>query len=528
MRATFAARFSIFALALLMLLLPQGLLGQENAGEAPAEEQRLSQRINEKINGVMAGPTKFITSVVFAAVPVAKEANGDTIMLPLVLVWLFVAALVFTIYFKFINLRSFKLAARTIKGRYSSADDPGEITHFQALTAALSATVGLGNIAGVAVAVSIGGPGATFWMIIVGLLGMTSKFAECTLGVKYREIDETGKVFGGPMYYLRKGFAEKGLGGLGTVLAFFFAIMCIGGSFGGGNMFQINQAAQQLVGIANQAGTSAEDGIRLGFGVLIAVLVALVIIGGIKSIARVTSKLVPFMCGMYIIGALIVLFVNIGAVPSAIATIFSEAFAPTAIGGGLIGVMIQGVKRAAFSNEAGVGSAPIAHAAVKTRNPASEGIVALLEPFIDTVVVCTMTALVIVITGTYQQEADGITITSMAFQTVMPWFRYLLFMAVLLFAFSTMISWSYYGQQAWAFVFGRSKGMEMTYKVIFCFFVVVGAVLPLTNVIDFSDSMIFAMAAPNILGLYILMPIVKKELDSYKAITSEIDAKQKG
>jgi alanine or glycine:cation symporter, AGCS family len=515
-------RFLASAFALLLFVLPQGLFAQEEP-VPPTDGQRWSQAINDKINSVMEKPTKFITSVVFAAVPIAKEDNGDVIKLPLVLVWLFVAALILTIYFKFVNLRSFGLAARTIRGRYSGADDPGEITHFQALTAALSATVGLGNIAGVAVAVSIGGPGATFWMIVVGFLGMTSKFAECTLGVKYREIDETGRVFGGPMYYLRKGFAEKGLGGLGTVLAFFFAIMCIGGSFGGGNMFQINQAAQQLVGIANQTGTSAEDGIRLGFGVVVAILVALVIIGGIKSIARVTSKLVPLMCGMYVIAASIVIVVNIAHLPEALTKIFTEAFAPAAVGGGMIGVMIQGVKRAAFSNEAGVGSAPIAHAAVKTRNPASEGIVALLEPFIDTVVVCTMTALVIVITGTYQEAGDGITITSRAFQTVLPWFRYLLFLAVLLFAFSTMISWSYYGQQAWAFVFGRSKGMEITYKVIFCLFVVVGAVLPLSNVIDFSDSMIFAMAAPNILGLYVLMPIVKRELESYQAITAQID-----
>ena len=325
-------RLLTLVIALLVFAIPGDVWAQDDAppveGQAAQEEMRLSERINDRINSVMQKPTEWITSVVFYAVKVKEDEDGNPIMLPLVLVWLFVAALVFTIYFKFVNLRSFKLAARTIRGRYSSSDDPGEITHFQALSAALSATVGLGNIAGVAVAVSIGGPGATFWMIIVGLLGMTSKFAECTLGVKYREIDETGRVFGGPMYYLRKGLAEKGLGAFGTVLAFFFAVMCIGGSIGGGNMFQINQAAQQLVGITQQTGTAAEDAIRLVFGIIIAVLVALVIIGGIKSIARVTSKLVPFMCGMYVIAAIVVLLVNISAVPGAIGQIVREAFAP--------------------------------------------------------------------------------------------------------------------------------------------------------------------------------------------------------
>ena len=333
-----------------------------------AEEKRLSQTVNDWINEKMDGPTKAITSTVFYSVPI--KVGDEEVGLPLVLVWLFVAAFVFTLYFRFINLRCFRLAVNTIKGRYSSSGDPGEITHFQALTAALSATVGLGNIAGVAVAVGIGGPGATFWMIIVGLLGMTTKFVECTLGVKFREIDATnGRVYGGPMQYLRKGFQENGFGALGMFLAGFFAIMCIGGSLGGGNMFQINQAAQQLVGITQQTGNSAEDGIRLAFGIIVAVLVALVIIGGIKSIARVTSKLVPFMCGMYVIAAIVVLVVNIGEVPAAIGKIFSEAFAPSAVTGGIIGVMIQGIKRAAFSNEAGVGSAP--HRAFRSQDEES-------------------------------------------------------------------------------------------------------------------------------------------------------------
>ncbi len=342
------------------------------------------ETLAQKIDGWLEPIAKAADSAIFYSFNVGSQS------LPIILVILGGTAIFLTIYFKFINLTSVGLAIRTARGKYTDPDSPGQITHFQALTAALSATVGLGNIAGVAVAIGMGGPGATFWMILMGLCGMTTKFCECTLGVKYREIDENGKVHGGAMYYLSRGLKEKGLGGIGAVLAVFFAVMCIGGALGAGNMFQVNQATNQVV-------SSFEifdgEGEKIWFGVILAVAVGLVIIGGIVAIARVTSFLVPFMCGIYLIVAFVIIGTNLDQVGSALQMIVQGAFTPMAVGGGIVGVLIQGIKRAAFSNEAGVGSAPIAHSAVKTKKPASEGLVALLEPFTDTVVVCTMTAL---------------------------------------------------------------------------------------------------------------------------------------
>lgn len=469
------------------------------------------------------------------------------VLFPLIL-----GALFFTFYFKFINFRGFFTSVNIVRGKYDEIDHhesmvaagdstpggdaietiaieghEGEVSHFQALTAALSATVGLGNIAGVAIAVSIGGAGATFWMIIAGLLGMASKFVECTLGVKYRDVGEDGTVYGGPMYYLTKGLKSKGMGGLGKVLAVLFAIFVIGGSFGGGNMFQVNQAFQLVQNI-----TGAENSFLAGygwaFGVVMAVLVGIVIIGGIKSIAKVTDKIVPFMVAIYVIAALFVIFSNFGMIGDAFGQIFSGAFSPEGIAGGAIGVLVQGFRRAAFSNEAGIGSASIAHSAVKTKYAASEGMVALLEPFIDTVVVCTMTALVLIITGNVDptnaglNDADAILLTSGAFESAISWFPYVLTVAVVLFAFSSMISWSYYGFQGWSFLFGRSKKAEYTYKVIFCLFVVVGAAASLGSVIGFSDAMVFAMMVPNMVGLVLLAPKVKGELSRYlKAIKAK-------
>ena len=474
---------------------------------------------DQRIDHGFAPITNFISSIIF----VAFEFPGG-ISIPIVLVILVFGALFFTVYFKFVNFRKFPLAIDIVRGKYTDPNDPGEVSHFQALTAALSGTVGLGNIAIVAIAVSMGGPGATFWMILAGLLGMSSKFVECTLGVKYREVAEDGTVYGGPMYYLSKGFAsmkmviqgrEHNFGKIGKVLAAIFAVAAIGGSFGGGNMFQANQTFQQLASMDFMKGTFVgENG--WFFGLLMAILVGIVIIGGIRSIAKVTDKIVPFMCGMYVLAALVVLGANFTAIPTAIAAIIGGAFAPTAIAGGVVGVMIQGFQRAAFSNEAGIGSASIAHSAVKTNNPASEGLVALLEPFIDTVVVCTMTALVIVITGMYTQNTgDGIALTSAAFSQTIPWFPYVLVIAVMLFAFSTMVTWSYYGMQAWAYLFGRSKAMEYTYKGLFCLMVVVGAASSLNSVINFSNAMIFLMLFPNMIGLIFLTPVVKAELNQY-------------
>ena len=447
---------------------------------------------------------------------ILKNANGTnkTTKIPIVVVWLVLGAIFFTIRMKFINIRGFKHAISLVKGDYDDPNDKGEVSHFQALTTALSATVGLGNIAGVAIAIAVGGPGATFWMIIAGLLGMSSKFVECTLGVKYRKVDENGEVSGGPMYYLRDGLAKYNAGGLGKVLAVLFAILCIGGSFGGGNMFQANQAYEIL---GAQFPMMADNGPL--FGVVLSILVGAVIIGGIKSIANVTDKIVPFMAVLYVGAALVVIFANFGQIGTVFALIFDGAFNSDAALGGVIGVLIQGFRRAAFSNEAGVGSASIAHAAAKTSEPVSEGIVSLLEPLIDTVVICTMTALVIIITGHHVDTGGlgGVQLTSSAFGSVISWFPYLLVVAIFLFAFSTMVSWSYYGLKSWEYLFGKSKFSEYSYKIIFLIFIVIGSSVSLGAVLDFSDMMILAMAFPNILGLLFLSKEVRSDLDSYFA-----------
>ena len=514
--ATILPKFMNRFLPLLILLLGLTSTWAQKGEEAT---EPASKSIDAQINEIMQKPTELVESIIFFSVPVAG------VEIKLVLVWLGVAAAFFTFYFKFVNLSSLGLAFRTIKGRYTKPGDPGEITHFQALTAALSGTVGLGNIAGVAIAVQLGGPGATFWMILMGLLGMTSKFVECTLGVKYRDIDANGKVHGGPMRYLTKGLAERGLGELGMFLAMFFAIMCIGGSFGGGNMVQINSATSQFVAAFGGGEGSFFDSQRWVFGLIVALVVGAVIIGGIKSIGKVTATLVPLMCGVYIVAILIVLALHSSELPTAIGSIFQGAFAPDSVKGGIIGCMLLGIQRAAFSNEAGVGSAAIAHSAVKTNKPASEGLVALLEPFVDTVVVCTMTALAIIVTGAYQQpDLEGVAMTSKAFESVLSWFPKILSVAVILFAFSTMVSWSYYGMQAWAYVFGSSKFLDLAYKLVFCFFVILGASMDLQQVFKFSDAMIFAMCIPNIIGLYLLLPVVKAELDDFRQHAQSIDS----
>ena len=466
--------------------------------------------IDTVINEAIAPVSNAIVSVVFYSVPVFGT------QFPLIVLWLVIAAAIATVYFNFISFRAFKHALELIRGDYSDPKDAGEVSHFQALATALSGTVGLGNIAGVAIAISIGGPGATFWMILAGLMGMSLKFAECTLGVKYRNEYADGTVSGGPMYYLSKGLGEKNLGGLGKFLAVFFAICCIAGALGGGNMFQANQSFQQFVNVTGGESSFIADKGWL-FGLIIAVIVGAVIIGGIKSIAKVTEKVVPFMAVIYCAAALIIILFNITAVPNALAAIFTGAFSAEGVAGGAIGALIQGFKRAAFSNEAGVGSASIAHSAVRTKEPITEGLVALHEPFIDTVVICTMTALVIVITGSYSNEVgmSGVELTSNAFASVFSWFPYILAIAVILFAFSTMISWSYYGVKCWTYLFGENKTAELIFKLIFCIFIIIGSSMNLGPVVDFSDSAIFAMAVANIIGLYILFPVVKDELTSY-------------
>jgi len=471
--------------------------------------------IDEKINLAIKPYADAVAGAVFSSFPVGG------VQIPFVLVWLIVAATIFTFYFNFINLRAFRHGFELVRGDYHDPEAAGEVTHFQALATALSGTVGLGNIAGVAIAVSLGGPGATFWMILAGFLGMSSKFTECTLGVKYRNEYPDGTVSGGPMYYLTKGLAERGAGfaKFGKVLAVMFAIFCVGGAFGGGNMFQANQSFAQVVNVTGGDGSWMADKGWL-FGLIVATLVGLVIMGGIKGIARVTSKIVPFMAVVYVVAGVVIILTHYSEVPAAFGQILTGAFTAEGISGGVIGVLFQGFKRAAFSNEAGVGSAAIAHSAVQTKRPVTEGFVALYEPFVDTIVVCTITALVIIITGTWDPSVDpsaGVQLTSDAFESTISWFPWVLTIAVVLFAFSTMISWSYYGLKAWTFLFGENKVTDTTFKLLFMFFVVVGSSMQLGSVIDFSDAMIFAMAFPNLLGCYFLLPVVKKELDDYWA-----------
>jgi AGCS family alanine or glycine:cation symporter len=441
---------------------------------------------------------------------------------PLIVVWLIAGAVFFTIYLRLINIRGFVHALRIVSGRLDNEPKaPGEVSHFQALTAAVSGTVGVGNVTHVAVAISIGGPGAAFWLIVAGFLGMASKFVECTLGVKYRQTNEDGTVSGGPMFYLDKGLAALGLPRLGKVMAWYYAVCVILGCLGAGCMFQANQAYVQFVNVTGGEGSVFATRGWL-FGVILAVLTALVIIGGIKSIARVTSKLVPFMALLYIGTALVVIGANFAKIPAALSAIVTNAFSPEGVTGGMIAVLVLGFRRAAFSNEAGIGSSAIAHSAVRTAEPLTQGFVAMLEPFIDTIVICTMTALVIILTvydpallnnGTI----SGVELTSSAFASVIPWFPYVLAVVVMLFAYSTMISWSYYGMEGFIYIFGPHRWAKLTFNAIFCLFVVVGCTTQLGSVLDFSDAMIFAMALANVLGLYLLVPGVKRDLDVYWA-----------
>lgn len=548
-----------YLLSILTLVLPFFAMAQETA------ELGIDQQIDMAFKPV----SDFFSNVIFF------QVFGT----PFVLILLVVSALFFTIYFGFPNIRYFGKAIKTVRGKYediekhgakelygeggiaqgvdiNTVDDiedhlvnvendlavdgdivdtirdessDGEVSHFQALATAVSGTVGNGNIAGVALAIALGGPGATFWMIICGLLGMSTKFVECTLGVQYRDVGEDGTVYGGPMYYLKKGLKERGFAKLGKVAAALFAFFCIGGSFGGGNAAQSNQATIVIKDLLGLESTGA------GFwiGIVLAFTVGIIIIGGIKRIASVTEKVVPFMALLYILCCLYIILSNFTLIDDAVGLIFQEAFNPKAIGvGGFIGVLLVGFKRAAFSNEAGAGSASIAHSAVRTKYSASEGLVALLEPFIDTVVICTMTALVIIIFnfgGFFEygdvtgqgvaiingESYEGAGITAKAFAEYIPYSNVFLTIAVVLFAVSTMISWSYYGLQSWKFLFGRGKAADLTYKILFLTFVVIGAAASMKSIWDFSDAMIFAMVFPNMIGLYFLFPVVKKQLNRY-------------
>ncbi len=442
-----------------------------------------------------------------------RHANGTvkTIKLPFMVIWLILGAIFFTFRFRFINFRGIKHSIQLIRGKYDDPTAIGEVTHFQALATAVSGTVGLGNIAGVAVAISLGGPGATFWLILAGLLGMSTKFVECTLGVKYRTIEKDGSISGGPMQYLKKGFEKRGFKNVGKALSVLYAFVIMLAAFAAGSMFQANQAAAQLASVLEVDGIA-----KTYIGIGIAILVGIVIVGGLKGIAKVTEKVVPSMAGLYILMCIVVIGANITEVGGAIALIFDGAFTPTAAYGGFLGVLVLGFQRAAFSNEAGLGSASIAHSAAKTKHPVSEGFVALLEPFIDTVVVCTLTALVLIFTGTYVgQEATGSALTAVAFGKVIPGASIFLTIAIFLFAFSTILTWSYYGSQAAQSLFGDSKIVSGIFKTIFLLTIILGASIGLGAVIDFADYMFLTLAIPNLIGLYLMSGEISKDLNSY-------------
>ena len=469
--------------------------------------------IDRLIDRLMRPVADAVSGFIFFEVPLFGAG------MPLIVLWLVAGGLFFTVYLRFINVRGFAQALRIVSGRYARKGDPGEISQFSALATAVSGTVGIGNMAGVAVAISTGGPGATFWLMVAGLLGMSSKFAECTLGVLYRRRNPDGSVSGGPMHYLERGLGDRGRPGLGRALGLFYAAAMVFGCLGIGNMFQSNQAAAIFIDM-----TGAEAGFFAGrgwlVGLLLAALVALVIIGGIRSIARTTVKLVPTMGVLYVALALLTIGLNLDRLPGAIAAIWNGAFTSAGMAGGGLGALVIGFRRAVFSNEAGLGSAAIAHATARTPQPASEGFVALLEPFIDTVVICTLTALVITTTvydpALATGDVSGIELTTRAFASTLSWSPVPLAVAAILFAFSTMIAWAYYGLKAFTYLAGEGRWQRLGFNAVFCAFVVIGASLDLGALIDLSDALVFVVAIPNLIGLYLMAPIVRRELERYR------------
>jgi AGCS family alanine or glycine:cation symporter len=475
------------------------------------------------LNELFSTINTILSSILFFDLSFGAIEGG----VPFLVVWLIVGGVYLTLKMNFINLRMFKHSFHIIRGDYKTKEDKGLIAPYKSLTTALSATVGLGNIAGVALAIAIGGPGATFWMIVAGFLGMTLKFTEVTLSLQHRQFLSDGTIMGGGMEYLSRGLAQKGWHRTGKILAIIFAISMIGGAIGGGNTFQVSQA----VGAIGNELTFVKESPWI-FGVILALLTGAVIVGGIRRIADVTSKIVPFMVTIYIVASLWILVTHFTDIPKAFTLIFSEAFAPTAVAGGMVGVIVQGFQRAVFSSEAGLGSAPIAHAPARVKYPVRQGLVALYEPFIDTIVVCTMTALVIIITGVYDpangfgtliEAQEGASLTSAAYGTVISWFPTLLALSIFLFAFSTMISWSYYGERAWVYLFGNKS--SILFKLLFLLFIVLASIVDTSIMVDFSFMLILAMALPNILGLYILSGDVKRELKTYltKLKSGELD-----
>ena len=452
------------------------------------------------------------------------DASGNPVIkvvsLPFLIVVLILGAIFFTLWYRWINVRGFKHSIEIIQGKYDNPEDTGEISHFRALTSALSATVGLGNIAGVAIAIQLGGPGAVFWMLVAAVFGMTAKFSSCTLSQMYRQTNPDGSISGGPMYYIDIGLKQMGSGwaGLGKVLAIIYALMIMGGAIGAGNMFQVNQTAE-----AFRSTFGLSEGANWVIGIVIAILVGIVIVGGIKRIGAATSKIVPAMCGLYVCVSILIIVMNITRVPEAISLIFRLAFTGNAFYGGFVGVLVWGIRRSSFSNEAGLGSAAIAHAAAKTEEPVREGLVAMIGPFIDTIIVCLMTAMVVIITGTWNDpslsQSDGVTLTTIAFKSAIGWFPLILTVSIGLFAYSTMISWAYYGERGWIYLLDHFGGVGLktviVFRVIFVLFILVGAVYPLRAVLDFSDAMVLGMAFPNIVGSIILAPKVLGKVRDY-------------
>lgn len=427
--------------------------------------------------------------------------------LPLVLTLCF-SGIFFTIYFGFPQLRFFKHAIQVVSGKYTDPANKGEISSFQALCSALSATVGLGNIAGVAVAISLGGPGAVFWLWVAGFIGMCTKFTEVVLSLKYRDVTDKGTVHGGPMFVIKNALSKKYY-----PLAWLYAFFVVLSSFGAGNMFQSNQMASVL---------KASAGIpEWASGLVFCVGAFLILVGGIKRIGQVTEKLVPAMVGLYLLGALWILVARFDMIPEMIMQIFTGAFAGTAAVGGFAGaafkdVIVMGIRRATFSNEAGMGSAAMAHSAAKT-TPIQEGIVALLEPFIDTIVVCSITAIALLLTGAWQAQGveAGSVMTSFAFETVMgPLGKWIVTATVTLFAFSTMISWSYYGEQGVTFIFGDNY--IPAYRYVFIVFIFIGAMAQLSIVLNLSDAVYGLLAIPNLIACYLLLPKVKEAMQEYQ------------
>lgn len=470
--------------------------------------------VNECVDKYFAPFSDAFSNLVFTPIVIGN------ISVPVIILFLILSSIFFTFYLRLIGIWGFKHSLKQLFGKYHKEHDndrDGEVSSMGAFATALSGTVGLGNIAGVAIAISIGGPGAMFWMAFGAICGMASKFLECTLAVKYRRFNPDGSVSGGPMFYIAHGLTRKGLRWLGQPLALIFALMCVPGALGGGNMLQINQATQQVINITGGQNSFFVDHAWV-FGLIVAIIVGLIIVGGIKSIANVTSKIVPIMCGIYLVAAIAIFIVHFNSIPSAIATIFREAFSPQSVTGGIIGTIIIGFRRSVQSNEAGSGSAPIAYAAVKTKEPVSQGFVSLMEPFLDTVVICSITAFVIIITGEYLNYREGITgvqLTSAAFAGTFPFFPYVLAVVIILFAISTIISWAYYGQKAWSYLFGEGFKRTKVYQIMFCVFIVIGSSMNLQSVIDFTDSTMLAMAAPNLIAIFILLPEIKQDLIDY-------------